>query len=1110
MAQVEQLVVSITEKGALQVQRSIVGIGNSAQTAGGSVQLLQRALGGLAVLGITASLGSAVNMIAKFSQETSTLASVIGNVSTDKFDELTAKARELGASTRYTATQAAESMTELARAGFKADQVLAAVGPTLTLAQSGALGLAEAAKITANVLAGFNIQAAETQRVVDVLSMAANNSNTDVTGMGEAMSYVAPVANSMKVSLEETASAIELLANAGMDGSRAGTNLTTVLRMLSNPGGEQIKVLEELGLTIEDLSVETYGLTGALENFRKAGATTRQTFDYFNRSAAAATILLRGTNGEMQKFTEQNQKAAGTAKTMADIMDNNLNGAILEVQSAWEGVILSFAAQGSESELTKSLRGLADVLQYVGSHLDSTGKYLAAFAVSVAAVKFAPLLQGLSASAAATIALQKATLAGNAVILGSAQAQTMKAAATATAAQVETAAAVQVAQAEATKTASMLSVIPAQNAQTMALAEAAGAEAAYITLMERRAAMELKHMGQLQALAATEAQHAVATEAAAAAQVRSAAATSLATSKMALFNGSMIVTRATLGSLFAMLAANPIAVGLIAAAGAAAIAITYFDKLKDIEKEIEATEEKTHQMRLQRVQSQVKEIQTRKANEAALETYKKELEHENYLLSLNDSKREDVVDITRAEELAKRKLSDTEVVYFETLNRVNKELKQEKGMLDSITTATRDYQRELGTLNRLKAKGQVDDVQYAQKKGDLQEQYGQTDKMEAYLSKLNAETEALKSNNDERRIKEGLAGAAVDVDRPLSGPETVTVTAKLEEKFALEDVKRMYEQIQGPQLAFAKNEALINQLAAAGSISQGQKVFQLKQLEASLGGYEVLIDNMRRESELLSLTEEERKRRQFLLQAEAQATSELSTEQKNEAWAQEQANQRQYEYNELVKANRSPMLDMQNQMSMLNLALDKGDISQQAYNASMKDIKQTMESLQPDILHMSTVLDSMWGNASSAIDTFVDTGMFRFKDFANSVISDITKMAAKMAMLQAFKGLGGAFGSMFDIGGFATGGSFTVGGSGGTDSQLVAFRASPGEQVDISTPAQQSARQQGEQAQNGPSIYIINVVDPSEVPAIMASAAGQEAIVNAISLNRSSVRQAIS
>ena len=1107
----ESLILQINEKGALQVQRDIASIGSAAKGSHSSVTLLKGALGALAIAGITASFAGATRTIANFSQEMSTVAGVIGDIDPTKFGELEAEARRLGATTRFTATQSAQGMVELARAGFSADQTLRAVGPTLMLAQAGAVSLQQAAEITGTTLAGFSLHASEAARVVDVLAKAANQSNSGVLDLGEAMSYVAPVSSTLKVGLEETAAAVELLSNAGIKGSRAGTNLTAVMRLLQSPTEQQKKVMQDLVLTQRDLDIETLGLTRVLENFRASGASTAQIFEYFGRSASSASVLLRGTTGQMQQFTQANIDAQGAAERTAAVMDDNLNGALLAVSSAWESVILSIGDQGPEDAATKGLKELADALRYMGTHIDSVGQNMVAFGVAVAAVKFAPLISAQQAAITSSITLQKAVHSGNAVMLGSAQATAMRTAAVAASAQAETVAALEVSRATVAKTAAMLEVIPAQNAQTAAIAEAAGAEAAYTALMQRRAALELQHGAQLQALAAVEAQNAVATEAAAAAQAKSAAASAAMTTGLFGVNLAAKVTTTSVRALGVALMANPITLGLVALAGTAIAINAIFDKLEDKQIALEAAEDKAYKTKLDALQAQVQEIRTRKEAKDALDNYLAGLDYENMLLAKGEDERELFVATAKAEEMARAAGVELEKDSVATKLKLNKELKQEQAMYMAIRDPLEKYREELATLERLKARGRVDDAQFAQQKAKLQDQYGQTDKFDEYIAGLAAETAALKLNSDERKVRQDLIGAAREVGRPLVGAEPEKAEAAIREKLATEQLAAAYQQIRGPQEAYAKLEKDLTGLVDAHVVSEQRKAFLLRQAKDALGGYDVAIAKLQEEGRQLAMTDEARKKYLFTLQMVAATQGDVSQAQIDAAWSQEQLNQKTYDYNELVRSLKSPMMDMMNEQSALNRALDNGDISAQAYTQRTRELKRAMEELSPETLHLSDVMDTAWGSAKGVLDDFVDTGIFRIKDLEFAVISSVTKMAAEFATLQLLKGAGGNIGDFIvNLFGAANGASFMVGGSGGTDSQLVAFMASPDEQVDVTTPAQRAARDQGQQAAGGISLTIVNLIDPDDVPKAMAGRAGQDAILNVVSLNASTVRQMIS
>lgn len=380
----ENLTIKVDETGALVVSRKIDKLGDSAKRTGKSAMLLKRALGGLAVAGI---LTGAVKTLAAFSQEMSTVMAITGATGA-VFDSLRDKAKELGTLTRFSATQAAEGMTFLSRAGFNANEVLKSIGPTLQLAQAGNLALGQAADIASNVLTGFNIAAEDSGRVIDVLALAANSANTDVSQLGEAMSYVAPVSRVLGVSLEETAGAVQTLSDAGIQASRAGTNLTMVMRLMENPTSQQTKVLKELKLTQDDVKVSQIGLTQALKNLKEKDVDV---FKFFGRSAAAAAVLIEGTTGKLQDYTAANEKAEGTAKRIADVMDDNLNGALLAVKSAFEGVILAVGDLGAENILTKMFQGLATILRNVVTGMDDVGIVLNAI-FSVAADRIQPVI----------------------------------------------------------------------------------------------------------------------------------------------------------------------------------------------------------------------------------------------------------------------------------------------------------------------------------------------------------------------------------------------------------------------------------------------------------------------------------------------------------------------------------------------------------------------------------------------------------------------------------------------------------------------------------------------------------------------------------------------
>jgi TP901 family phage tail tape measure protein len=330
------------EKGLARTSASAQRLGRTITTALGAVGV---ALGGRAV----------ISLLSDFSQEMSTVRAVAG--ATDaQFAELNATAQELGVTTRFAAREAAQGMVALARSGFDTNEVLAATRDTLLLAQAGALDLGTAAEITAGTLGGFRLEAAEAGRVADVLASASNSALTTVFELGDALKFVGPVAAGLNVSLEETTAAVSALADANLRGSLGGTGLRRVLAELESPSTKTAKIFRSLGIETEQVNVSTVGLTQALRVLRAAGVDAGQGLEIFGQRGGPAFEVLVNNIPKVEELTQQFADAGGTAERIAEIMDDNLQGSLLALRSAIEGLIISTGDQG----LTGSLRTLVD------------------------------------------------------------------------------------------------------------------------------------------------------------------------------------------------------------------------------------------------------------------------------------------------------------------------------------------------------------------------------------------------------------------------------------------------------------------------------------------------------------------------------------------------------------------------------------------------------------------------------------------------------------------------------------------------------------------------------------------------------------------------------
>lgn len=402
----ERLTIEINEKGARVVQRGIAEIGKTATAAEGGVTLLRRALGALGAVAVFRGL---IRTLASFSQEMSTLKAIAG-ANEEQFRSLREEVRRLGAETRFSATQAAEGATFLARAGFDTNQVLESLEDTLKLAQAGSLDLASAADIASNVLQGFRLEVDQTSRVVDVLAFAANNSNTNVLQLGTALKFVAPVAAGVGVSIEETAAAIGALSDAGLQASLAGTGLRRTLSELESPSAKTIKILSQLGLKADEVKISEVGLTKALITLRDAGVDTGLALEIFGDRGGPAFEVLSTSIPKVQAMNEELKKSAGFASEVAKVMDENLNGALLANRSAIEAVVISFGDLGAEGLLTDSLFKLADAIRFVANNLE-------AFAAGAKVLLLGTVVPAFRATTRAVISLNLALLANPLIAL---------------------------------------------------------------------------------------------------------------------------------------------------------------------------------------------------------------------------------------------------------------------------------------------------------------------------------------------------------------------------------------------------------------------------------------------------------------------------------------------------------------------------------------------------------------------------------------------------------------------------------------------------------------------------------------------------------------------
>jgi TP901 family phage tail tape measure protein len=404
------------QRGAKQVKGALGGVEQKAKQLHG---MLLRTFG---AIGLAAGAGVAIKTLADFGQEMSTVQAITQATAAD-FAQLRDVAKELGASTRFSASQAAEGMKFLARSGFEVAEVAETIDDTLRLAQAGALGLGEAASISANVLRGFRLETDQATRVVDVLALAANSANTDVRQLGDAMRFVAPVAAGVGIQMETAAAAIGALSDAGLQASMAGTGLRRVLSTLEAPTSMEIKLLDKLGISADEVRVSQVGLIQALKRLESAGVDTGKALELFgDRGGPAFEVMVKNIPKIIELEGKLNN-AAGTAKRISDIMDDNLKGALFAVKSAFEAVIIAMGETGSETGLTDFLRSSADGLRALARNMDTVVHVTKALGIALA-ITFSPQILGQAVFLVAKLSQGLVTLSASMTALSAKAAMT--------------------------------------------------------------------------------------------------------------------------------------------------------------------------------------------------------------------------------------------------------------------------------------------------------------------------------------------------------------------------------------------------------------------------------------------------------------------------------------------------------------------------------------------------------------------------------------------------------------------------------------------------------------------------------------------------------------
>lgn len=349
-------------------------IGGAFKTVGKVAKTAMAAGSAAAVAFTKTSIDSGMNFDTAMSQVAATMGTTV-----DKIENVKAKAEEMGRTTKYTATEAAEGMNILAQAGLSADEQISGIGTVLNLASAGAMSLEESASYTAGAVKGFGDSMGNASYYADLMAKGATLANTNVRGLGEAFSGSAATAKNYGQAADSVTLSLLRLAEQNVTGSEASTALNRAMADLYTPTDDASKALNQLGVSayeangdakdfndlVDELNGSLQGMTAEQKNNALATIFTTQGLQAFNKMTASS-------DATVQKFWKGIQDSSGSAAQQAATQLDNLKGDITLLSSATEGLELGFyntfsgAIRGAIKDVTSEVSGLAEAMESGG------------------------------------------------------------------------------------------------------------------------------------------------------------------------------------------------------------------------------------------------------------------------------------------------------------------------------------------------------------------------------------------------------------------------------------------------------------------------------------------------------------------------------------------------------------------------------------------------------------------------------------------------------------------------------------------------------------------------------------------------------------------------
>lgn len=310
----------------------------------------------------------------------------------DDFTQLRDKAIDLGAKTKYSATDVANAMTEMAKSGWDADQIMDGMAGVLDAAAASGEDLASVAEMVADAVSGFGLEASDAARVADILAHAANAGTIDIADLAESFKYVAPMAKSMGLSIEDVSTALTAMSKAGIKGSQAGTSLRRMLTNMVKPTKSVANAMDELGINITNSDGTFKSLDEIVGDLRTSFAgLTDEEKAYYAATLAGANgqsgllALLNLSEEEYAALSEEMKNCRGEAEETATVMQDNLKSKLEQLGGALESLALKLMdfVIPMLKELTKTV---TSVIEKFTQAPESTQKFILKIAGIAAAI----------------------------------------------------------------------------------------------------------------------------------------------------------------------------------------------------------------------------------------------------------------------------------------------------------------------------------------------------------------------------------------------------------------------------------------------------------------------------------------------------------------------------------------------------------------------------------------------------------------------------------------------------------------------------------------------------------------------------------------------------